>query len=472
MAGGEERYYIPSFDGNNFDSWKFGLGVLLEEKNCLECLDGMDSSYNVIDSDDAATKAVKTKQIQDFLKKDRNCKSIITQSVADSYLKYIKDKHTANEMWNSLQNTFERKGIRNQLLLRKQLLQLKLEERGTLNSHFLIFDSIVQSLKASGATLEENDIICHLLLTLPKSYEMVITTIETIGGSNLTLDFVKGKLLDEEIKQKSKTNMKKRIHWHGKRNANNTVSGNCEDTIVFEAESCNGENRDANNTISGNSKNGIGFKADLGNGNCVTTLNWFLDSGATDHMINSECYFAETWELQHEIKISVAKYGEAITARKAGNVRGNLVVNGEMVKCTIKNVLFVPNLEHNLISITRLETSGVAKRQRGIYELEIYLDMKTANANLSLYEKEDLWQKRYGHIGNESLQKIINLNMVNGIEILNIKNTKKCETCIYDESFEDEREVEVQTDKESGKEKSARNTWENLLGLMIMICHV
>ncbi|KAF2889871.1 hypothetical protein ILUMI_16302 [Ignelater luminosus] len=278
-------------------------------------------------------------------------------------------------MWTALQNTFERKGIRNQLLLRKQLLQLKLEERGTLNLHFLTFDSIVRSLKASGATLEENDIICHLLLTLPKSYEMVITAIETIGGSDLTLDFVKEKLLDEEIKQKSKNNMveenstafagrssynkKKwnmssqqrytkmanksvnngkyfRFKCHncgqeghkrsgcrrkehtdsGKRNANNTVSGNCEDTIIFVAESCNGEKRDANNTISGKSKN---------------------DLGATDHMTNSECYFAETWELQQEIKIPVAKCGEAITARKAGNVKGYLVVNGKMYnqKCFI-----------------------------------------------------------------------------------------------------------------------------------------
>ncbi|KAF2902290.1 hypothetical protein ILUMI_03898 [Ignelater luminosus] len=237
----------------------------------------------------------------------------------------------------------------------------------------------------------------------------------------------------------------------GKRNANNTVSGNCKDIIVFVAESCNGEKRDANNTISGKSRNGIGFKANLGNGNCVTTLNWFLDSGATDHMTNSESYFAETWELQQEIKISVAKCGEAITARKAGNVREYLVVNGKMVEYLIKNVLFVPKLQHNLIYITRLKTSGlktvfknskaviynqsgivgVAKRQRGLYQLKVYLDTKTANANLSLHEKEDLWHKRYGRIGYESLQKIINLGMVNGIEMLNIKNTEKCETCIY-----------------------------------------
>ncbi|KAF2903238.1 hypothetical protein ILUMI_02952 [Ignelater luminosus] len=421
MAGGEERY-IPLFDGNNFDNWKFRLRVLLEEKDYLECLDGIDSSYNIIDSDDTVTKAVKTKQLQDFLKKDHKCKSIITQSVADSHLEYIKDKHTAKEMWTALQNSFERKGIRNQLLLRKQLSQLKLEERGTLNSHFLTFDLIVRNLKASGATLEENDIICHLLLTLPKSYEMVITAIETIGGSDLTLDFVKGKLLDEEIKQKSKNNMveENSTAFAGKLNYNKkkwnvkSATHNCgqedERSECRRKEHTDSEKRDANNTVSGKSKN---------------------DSGATDHMTNTKC-------------------GEAITARKAGNVRGYLVVN------------------------------GVAKRQRGLYELEIYLDTKTANANLSLHEKEDLWHKRYGYIGNESLQKIINLDMVNGIEMLNIKNTEKCETCIYDiygpvtleawngkndsihinESFEEEREVEVQTDEESGKVESARNTRE------------
>ncbi|KAF2885036.1 hypothetical protein ILUMI_21152 [Ignelater luminosus] len=333
--------------------------------------------------------------------------------------------------------------------------KLKLEERGTLNSHFLTFDSIVRSLIASGVTLEENDIICHLLLTLPKSYETVITAIETIRGSDLTLEFVKGKLPDEEIKQKSKNTMVQ------------------ENSTAFAGKSKYNKKK------------------------------WNM---------SSQQRYTKMANKSQEKKISVAKCDEAITALKAGNIRGYLVVNGKMVKCTIKNVLFVPNLQHNLISITRLERSGlktvfenskaviykrskivgVAKRQHCLYELEIYLDMKTANANLSLHEKGDLWHKRCGHIGNESLQKIINLDMINGIEMLNIKNTEKwyavngyqlwnpqTDTIIngrdvifvenkfmfsnsnhIDESFEEEREVEVQTDEESGKEESARNTRE------------
>ncbi|GJQ65663.1 hypothetical protein Trydic_g7751 [Trypoxylus dichotomus] len=87
-------------------------------------------------------------------------------------------------------------GMASQLFLRKQLLQLKLEEGKPLNNHFLAFDKLIRELKACGATLSEIDIVCHLLLTLPKSFEMVVTALETIEESNLTLE-----LLDEEAKK-------------------------------------------------------------------------------------------------------------------------------------------------------------------------------------------------------------------------------------------------------------------------------
>lgn len=38
----------------------------------------------------------------------------------------------------------------------------------TMASHFLKFDRLVRELKSTGANLDEANIVCHLLLTMPE----------------------------------------------------------------------------------------------------------------------------------------------------------------------------------------------------------------------------------------------------------------------------------------------------------------
>jgi hypothetical protein len=38
---------------------------------------------------------------------------------------------------------------------------------------------MIRELKA-GATMEEYDVVCRLLLTLPPEYEMIVTALETL----------------------------------------------------------------------------------------------------------------------------------------------------------------------------------------------------------------------------------------------------------------------------------------------------
>lgn len=41
--------------------------------------------------------------------------------------------------------------------------------------------------------------VCLLLLSSPKSYDNILTTLETLAEDHLTLNFSKGKLLDKEL---------------------------------------------------------------------------------------------------------------------------------------------------------------------------------------------------------------------------------------------------------------------------------
>ena len=80
---------------------------------------------------------------------------------------------------------------------------MKFATNDTLGNHFLKFDKSIRELRSTGATLEETDIVCHLLLTMPVEYDTVVTALETLSKDELSLGFVKNRLLDEESKRKS-----------------------------------------------------------------------------------------------------------------------------------------------------------------------------------------------------------------------------------------------------------------------------
>lgn len=78
---------------------------------------------------------------------------------------------------------------------------MKMNDGEGMNEHFLKFDKTIRDLKLIGAKMEDMDVICHLLLSLPKSYDNLVTALETMNPKELTLEFVKSRLLDENGKR-------------------------------------------------------------------------------------------------------------------------------------------------------------------------------------------------------------------------------------------------------------------------------
>uniref|UniRef100_A0A8D8PVW5 Copia protein n=1 Tax=Cacopsylla melanoneura TaxID=428564 RepID=A0A8D8PVW5_9HEMI len=203
--GGEEKYHVPLFTGNNYDNWRFRLEVLLDEKGLLKYVENeVELEPEPSGTESSADKTTREKSNSVLEQKGKYCKRLIISTIADSHLEYCKGKSSAFQVWKSLESTFQRKGIACQLQVRKKLLSMKHNTNDSLESHFLKFDNLIRSLKAAGGNLEEMDIICHLLLTMPSEYNMVVTAIETFSTNNadMNLSFVKGRLLDEESKRK------------------------------------------------------------------------------------------------------------------------------------------------------------------------------------------------------------------------------------------------------------------------------
>lgn len=179
------------------------------------------------------------------------------------------------------------------------------------------------------------------------------------------------------------------------------------------------------------------------------TILFFIDSECTDHLVNKRIYFNDLMMLKNPIKIAIAKNENYMEVVDIGNIDVLSCINDKTVKCTIKNVLYVPNLRKNLLSVKKLEVHnikvvfekgkvqlfnekdiiGIGYRDN-LYEISFKV-LKTECLNIEVEdERTKLWHKRYGHISYINLRKLIEENMVHNIERLNLNKVEFCESCI------------------------------------------
>jgi hypothetical protein len=85
---------------------------------------------------------------------------------------------------------------------------------------------------------------------------------------------------------------------------------------------------------------------------------WILDSGATCHMCNKQSMFNDLQVLSPPLSVTL---GDGRDLKATG--RGNVVLTmnlpqGNTKTCTLHDVLLVPDLAYNLLSITAVSKRG------------------------------------------------------------------------------------------------------------------
>lgn len=142
-------------------------------------------------SDDQQRNVRENKNVR-LKAKDKKCKNLIVQKIAESYLSYAMGKEAAYDVWKIPEETYQRKSLAEQLRVRKLLLSVSGKHNPaieTMEQHFQKFDKLIRQLKATGGKIEE--IICYLYLSIPPEYNVVCTAIETMTVENLSLNLVK-----------------------------------------------------------------------------------------------------------------------------------------------------------------------------------------------------------------------------------------------------------------------------------------
>lgn len=74
---------------------------------------------------------------------------------------------------------------------------MRMNEDGSMSDHLVEASELVHRLTRMGEPLKEHLVVAIMLSSLPESYGPLVTALEGRPEEDLTLDYVKGKLLDE-----------------------------------------------------------------------------------------------------------------------------------------------------------------------------------------------------------------------------------------------------------------------------------
>jgi len=87
---------------------------------------------------------------------------------------------------------------------------------------------------------------------------------------------------------------------------------------------------------------------------------WVVDSGSTCHICSDKRLFVELCSLEEPEEVTLGD-GYAVEATGKGVVKLELVAkDGETNKCKLHDVLYVPKLSYNLLSVSRVTKAGKA----------------------------------------------------------------------------------------------------------------
>ena len=104
----------------------------------------------------------------------------IVLAIDPKLLYLIGDPTDRAEVWQKLQNTFQKKTWVNELRLKRKLYNMKLKAGDSEQLHLKNFIDLFEELAVIGDGIEEEDRVINLVASLPDNYSTLVTALEAL----------------------------------------------------------------------------------------------------------------------------------------------------------------------------------------------------------------------------------------------------------------------------------------------------
>lgn len=348
---------LTKLNNTNYFHWKQKMELLLLKENLHHTL-----------TQEPPNQFADASTLTKWNSENNQARGLIGLALEDGQLIHVKNLNTAREMWFALKEIHERETITSQITTMKKLCKLQMSENEDVETHLNVISELIQQLSDMGTHVEEKWKIAILLSSMPETYDNVVDSLEARPERELTWGLVTSKLIDTYQKRKERnenTALKnlekvltiektKKFCNYCKRNNHNLPE------CIFLKKKLNKQNQKKDGSEnSDEGETSYLFAIEETNIQQKTKeINWVLDSGSSHHICCQKEKFTSIKPLEKQIHMKLPN-GDVVTAKEHGQcVIKSYDETKKSVKIIASDVLFIPQLKVNILSISKLTKKG------------------------------------------------------------------------------------------------------------------